>query len=56
MYEERTEHQELLIFDSHDWGRVLTLDGVVDRACPQLSQITVAARWIAPRKWIARLS
>ena len=29
VYEERTEHQELLIFDSHDWGRVLTLDGVV---------------------------
>lgn len=27
--EERTEHQELLIFDSFDWGRVLTLDGVV---------------------------
>lgn len=29
LLEERTEHQELLIFESHDWGRVLTLDGVV---------------------------
>ncbi len=27
--EERTSHQELLIFDSYQWGRVLTLDGVV---------------------------
>ena len=26
------------------------------RACPQLSQITVPARWMAPRKWTARLS
>jgi spermidine synthase len=29
VFEERTEHQELLIFDSYQWGRVLTLDGVV---------------------------
>src|SRR3954447_16587516 len=27
--EERTEHQEVLIFESFDWGRVLALDGVV---------------------------
>src|SRR4051794_5691342 len=26
------------------------------RACPQLSQTTAAARWMAPRKWTARLS
>ena len=26
------------------------------RACPQLSQMTAAARWMAPRKWTARLS
>ena len=26
------------------------------RACPQLSQMTLAARWIAPRKCTARLS
>ena len=29
VFEERTEHQELLIFDSYQWGRVLALDGVV---------------------------
>ena len=29
VYEERTGHQELVIFDSFDWGRVLALDGVV---------------------------
>jgi spermidine synthase len=26
---ERTEHQDLVIFESRDWGRVLALDGVV---------------------------
>jgi spermidine synthase len=29
VYEERTDHQELVIFESRDWGRVLALDGVV---------------------------
>lgn len=29
LFREQTEHQDLLIFESHDWGRVLTLDGVV---------------------------
>lgn len=29
LFQERTEHQDLLIFESHDWGRVLTLDGIV---------------------------
>lgn len=29
VYEERTGHQDLVIFDSDDWGRVLALDGVV---------------------------
>src|SRR4051794_17364764 len=30
--------------------------GRLARACPQLSQTTAAARWMAPRKWTARLS
>lgn len=29
LFREQTQHQDLLIFESHDWGRVLTLDGVV---------------------------
>ena len=29
LYRERTELQDLVIFESHDWGRVLALDGVV---------------------------
>lgn len=29
LFEDRTEHQDLVIFESHDWGRVLALDGVV---------------------------
>jgi spermidine synthase len=29
LFRERTELQDLLIFESHDWGRVLALDGVV---------------------------
>lgn len=29
LYESRTEHQELLVFESRSWGRVLALDGVV---------------------------
>jgi spermidine synthase len=29
LFRERTEHQDLVIFESHDWGRVLALDGVV---------------------------
>ena len=29
LYRERTEVQDLVIFESHDWGRVLALDGVV---------------------------
>ena len=29
LFEERSEHQDLLIFESRDWGRVLALDGVV---------------------------
>ena len=34
------------------WDRMV----IVARACPQLSQMTAAARWMAPRKWTARLS
>src|SRR3954454_17949617 len=33
-----------------------TRSEVNTRACPQLSQTTAAARWMAPRKWTARLS
>lgn len=29
IYHSRTEHQELLVFDSRDWGRVLVLDGAL---------------------------
>lgn len=29
LYRDRTEHQDLIIFESADWGRVLALDGVV---------------------------
>ena len=29
LYRDRTEHQDLVIFESLDWGRVLALDGVV---------------------------
>jgi spermidine synthase len=29
LYRDQTELQDLMIFESHDWGRVLTLDGVV---------------------------
>jgi len=29
LYHEKTEHQELILFESHDWGRVLALDGVI---------------------------
>jgi spermidine synthase len=29
LFRERTEHQDLVIFESWDWGRVLALDGVV---------------------------
>lgn len=29
LHRERTAHQDLVIFESHDWGRVLALDGVV---------------------------
>ncbi len=29
LYRRRTAHQDLLLFDSHDWGRVLALDGVL---------------------------
>ena len=29
LYRDRTEHQDLMIFESLDWGRVLALDGVV---------------------------
>lgn len=29
LFRERTEHQDLVIFESYDWGRVLALDGVV---------------------------
>jgi spermidine synthase len=29
LYRDKTEHQDLVVFDSHAWGRVLALDGVV---------------------------
>jgi spermidine synthase len=29
LYHNKTEHQDLIVFDSHSWGRVLALDGVV---------------------------
>lgn len=29
LYHSRTDHQELLVFESRDWGRVLALDGVL---------------------------
>ena len=29
LFRDRTEHQDLIIFESQDWGRVLALDGVV---------------------------
>ena len=35
---------------------VATAKPTVARACPQLSQITAAARWMAPRKFTASLS
>jgi spermidine synthase len=40
VYEERTGHQELVIFDSHDWGRVLALDGVVQTTTATSSATT----------------
>jgi spermidine synthase len=29
LYRDQTEHQDLIVFESHSWGRVLALDGVV---------------------------
>lgn len=29
LYRDKTEHQDLILFESHEWGRVLALDGVI---------------------------
>ena len=29
LYHDQTEHQDLIVFESEAWGRVLALDGVV---------------------------
>jgi hypothetical protein len=40
----------------HEWLNAMGIDPGGTRACPQLSQMTLAARWMAPRKCTARLS